>query len=201
MNLQRNEKILTSISLNYQLNMGLNNIDLPGFVVADLYKTLQIENNIKTSPEKDSDTDKIKTEKQILTDHNVQDWKFLGNNLKNITIITNQKEAVHLPDNELAFLTGILGACKLTLADVAIVNINSNPILSYKDILARLESKIVLLFGVEPIEFGLPISFPYFQLQPFSNVSFLYSPTLIDLEDDKVLKSKLWVCLRRIFGI
>lgn len=181
--------------------MSLNNIDLPGKVIAHLYKTLQVdeENSYTHQSEKPIDIPKLQTETgNGLKEYNL---KFLGNNAKNITIITSHETAVYLPDEELTFLTGILVACKLTLADVAIINFYHQAPGSYKELLSSLKSQTVILFGVQPEVFGLPLSFPYFQVQPFANTSFLYSPALKELANDKILKSKLWVCLRRIFGI
>jgi hypothetical protein len=47
----------------------------------------------------------------------------------------------------------------------------------------------------------LPLNFPHYQIQPFANCSFLYTPSLSEVETDKVQKSKLWVALRRLFNI
>jgi hypothetical protein len=179
--------------------MDLNHINLPAFVIADLYHSSLIdagETAAKPKPEE------IIIEKKSIPDRTETiDWKYLGENRKNILIIVNHKEGVHLSDDDLNFLTGILGACKLNLGDVAIVNLNNHPGTSYKELTGHFKSKNVFLFGVEPAAFGLPMSFPHFQLQSFANNSFLFSPVLKELENDKLLKSKLWVCLKRIFGI
>ena len=47
--------------------------------------------------------------------NNTESWKSLGNNQKNILIVVNYGNAVHLPDEELSFLTSMLAACKLSL--------------------------------------------------------------------------------------
>ena len=132
---------------------------------------------------------------------NAPQWKWLGENLKQVIVIVDHADAVHLPDTELSFLTGILGACKLSLADVAIINLQQAGGLDHKKVSEKIKSRITLLFGVEPEAYGLPVSFPAFQIQPFNQVSYLYSPSLSDVEQDKVLKSKLWVCLRRLFNV
>jgi hypothetical protein len=174
--------------------MDLNHIELPLSVVADLYHSSLIETGeapVKFQPEA------IITEKKTIA----TSWKWLGENRKNILIIVNYPDVVHLPDDELIFFTGILGACKLSIGDVAIVNLNNHHGTSYKELINHFKSKTLFLFGVDPDVFGLPMSFPHFQVQEFASRSFLFIPTLKELEDDKILKSKLWVCLRRIFGI
>src|SRR5436190_10124435 len=176
--------------------MGLNDIRLPASLIADLYKSSLVETN---ETKIDFKTKETLTEKQILNvDKGIA---ALGDNQKNISIIVSHNDVVHLPDAELNFLTGILGACKLSLGDVAIVNYNKHQSSTYKDVTDHFKSKIVLLFGIEPNVFGLPMSFPHFQPQTFSNCSFLFTPSLTELQDDKVLKSKLWVCLSRIFNV
>jgi hypothetical protein len=172
----------------------INHIKLPASVVADLYQYSLIDTNetAVNQPVADITNDKHASS---------SDWKWLGENRKNVLIIVNYSDAVHLSDNELTFLTGILGACKLSLADVSVLNLNNHPDASYKELVAYFKSKIVLLFAVEPASFGLPMSFPHFQIQPFAGNSFLFSPSLKELENDKVMKSKLWVCLKRLFNL
>jgi hypothetical protein len=179
--------------------MDLNHINLPAFIIADLYHSSIID--IGETSEKPKPGEIFTEKNPTLARAETIVWKYLGENRKNILIIINHNDVVHLPDDELNFLTDILGACKLSIGDVAIVNLNNHPGVSYKELTNHFKSKNVFLFGVEPEIFGLPMSFPHFQLQSFANNSFLFSPFLKELENDKLLKSKLWVCLKRIFGI
>jgi hypothetical protein len=176
------------------IEMDLNHLKLPVSVVVELYPSSLIDTDETALIHVDADR----------TENNkpaIPDWKWLGENRKNVMIIVNYPDAVHLPGNDLSFLTGILEACKLSLADVSILNLYNYPELSYKELVAFFKTRIVLLFAVEPSLFGLPMSFPHFQIQPFAGNSFLFSPSLIELEFDKVLKSKLWVCLKRLFNL
>jgi hypothetical protein len=127
--------------------------------------------------------------------------KSLGGNQKNILIVVNYDNVVHIPDEELEFLTNILKACHFSLDDVTIVNTNNFPGEGFRDYVKKFGSRIILLFGVDPVSFDLPVSFPEFQVQSFNSNTFLYSPTLQECRTDKLLKSKLWVCLQRIFGL
>ena len=175
--------------------MDLNNIELPGIMVADLYQSTLVDGT--EAKEKAA----ITTVAAAPIAQEKSTFKSLGNNQRNVLIVVKSNEAVYLPDNELEFLTGILGACKLSLADVAIVNLTNYHDASYKELTSFFKSKIALLFDVEPAQFGLPMNFPHYQIQPFANNSFLYSPSLKSLENDKVEKSKLWVCLKRLFNL
>lgn len=177
----------------------LNHIELPVTMVADLYGSSLINELNKSS---EIATQSVAIPDQIvMAESPVTAWKSLGSNQKNILVIVDDPASVHLPDHELTFFTGILTACRLTLADVAIVNLNSNPGASCKDLTTHFKSKYAFLFGVEPSSIGLPISFPYFQVQAFAGTSYLFSPSLKELEDDKLLKSKLWVCLKKLFNL
>ncbi|HQV55452.1 MAG: hypothetical protein IPH34_11755 [Chitinophagaceae bacterium] len=181
--------------------MGINNIDLPAIVVEQLFNSSLIDNEVAAEKANPISTP-IKTETASKSDNDsVQEWKSLGNNNKKILIVLKSEDAVHLPDNQLTFLTGILSACNLSLADVAIVNTINHPEVSYKELTTYFASKVVLLFDIEPATFGLPINFPFYQIQAFAGNSFLYSPSLNNLENDKIEKSKLWVCLKRLFNL
>jgi hypothetical protein len=180
--------------------MDLNHIELPASVVADLYHSSLIEDEtgIKKIVVAKKKEEEIAAVPEIVTP---SPWKSLGNNHKNILIIVKNNDVVHLADNELAFLTGILTACKLSLADVTIVNFNNHPGTTYKELTGWFKSKIVLLFDLEPSAFGLPMNFPHYQIQAFAGNSFLYSPSLKELENDRAEKTKLWVCLKRLFNL
>ena len=176
------------------VDKDINHIKLPALVAAELYHSSLIDAD-------DKPVDLLTDDQAEVKPAGLPVWKWLGENKKNILVIVSYPDAVHLPDNDLALLTGILGACKLSLADVAVFNHHNCPETSHKELLVFFKSKIVLLFAVEPASFGLPMSFPHFQIQPFAGNSFLFSPSLKELENDKILKSKLWVCLKRLFNL
>lgn len=180
--------------------MDLNHIELPASVIADLYAD-SLVNDPGMIEEPSVINKPIKDQPSIVAEDEMSPFRSLGNNNKSVLIIVNNPDAVHLPDDELQFLAGILGACKLTLEDVAIVNLNNHPGTLYKELTTHFKSRIVFLFDVEPAAFGLPMSFPYYQIQAFAGNSFLYSPSLKQLENDRVEKSKLWVCLKRLFNL
>jgi len=173
--------------------MNINDIQLTPQLVADLYRSSLVEMS-------ENPVEPIVAEIKEETATG-PGWKSLGNNKKNILIIAQYSDSTHLPDKELDFLTTMLGACKLGLDDVAIVNLNNHPGSLYKELTGHFKSKIVFLFDVEPASFGLPMNFPHYQLQAFANATFLYSPSLTELETDKLQKSKLWVCLKRLFNL
>lgn len=171
--------------------MDINHLQLPPRLLTDLYARSLIHTNENPVPEPGQGVKRTE----------LNEWRWLGENKKNILVLVKYEGSVHLPDKELQFLTNMLSACQLSLADVAIVNLLKQPQQSYKDLMDQFKSKVALLFDIEPSGLGLPMNFPFFQIQPFAACSFLYVPSLSVLEKDKVLKSKLWVSLRRLFNI
>lgn len=179
--------------------MDINHIELPAALVADLYASTLTDTGHKptaTTPAMPpAETGPARTDKPETA------WKSLGNNQKNILVVVNNAGIAFLPDHELSFLTGVLGACKLSLDDAAIVNFSNHAGMDYREMITHFKSRIVLLFDLEPAVFGLPMNFPVYQIQPFAGNSFLYAPSLKELENDRVEKSKLWVCLKRLFNL
>jgi hypothetical protein len=196
--------------------MGLNDIKLSPTLTVALYGNLLVEDTAgKLTAGREIFTEEYilieeaeapeppppPGKKKIAKEPTTGNLKSLGGNQKNILIVVKNDTVVHLPDEELEFLTNILKACQLSLDAVAIVNTNNAPDEGYKEYAKKFSSKIVLLFGIEPVSFDLPVNFPEFQVQSLNNTTFLYSPSLLECRTDKLLKSKLWVCLQRIFGL
>ena len=173
--------------------MDLNNLNLSPALLAALYPSSLVEDEaapaiVAAAPDSPQPSA-------------TPAWKSLGNNQQQILITVSYSGTTYLPDAALNLLTSMLTACKLSLGDVAIVNLQHYDNISGKEIISHFKSKRVLLFGMDPISFGLPVSFPTFQVQTVANTTYLYSPALDDIIDDKLAKSKLWVCLQRIFSI
>ena len=131
-------------------------------------------------------------------------YKFLGNNRRNVAVIVDSPGTPFLPDNQLSFLTKILEACRMNIGDIAIVNAATAPV-AIAGLRQQLAPTAVLLFGLEPVAIKLPINFPVFRLQPYDACTYLSAPALSQLvqnsEESKLLKSKLWVCLKTLFNV
>ena len=126
---------------------------------------------------------------------------FLGSNQKRIAILVDAAETLYLPDEELNFLLGILTACKLSMADIALINVSKNPGLQYTLITEQLKAEKIFLFGLGAESIKLPLQFPNYQVQKFNNQVYLSSVSLSELQKDKEEKLKLWACLKTIFSL
>ena len=178
--------------------MKLSANKLPPSVISDLYKKSLVEAESPALPQIQA---KATAVIEPMGKRIAEQIHFLGDNKKNILILVNYAHVNYLPDEELDFLTNMLSACKLSLTDVAIMNLYKTANPSYKDISGKINSSTILLFGTAPSMLELPVDFPHFQIQSFNNNTFLYTPPLENIKDDKILKSKLWVCLRKIFNL
>ena len=172
--------------------MSLNSIKFEPTDIAFLFKNSLVD--INTEPQ-------VLPKTKIETEQITSELKYLGENKKKTLVIVRNTDAVHIPDKQLSFLTKLLAACSLNLADVAIFNFQDHNSSEFNEILNYFKPKVVLLFDVEPGEFGLPMIFPQFQVQGYKDAVFVSSPSLDVIEPDKSLKGKLWVCLKKIFNL
>ena len=172
--------------------MSLNSIKFEPTDIAFLFKNSLVEINA---------THQILPQTDTNAEMPASRWKYLGENKKKTLVVVRNADAVHIPDQQLSFLTKLLAACSLNLADVAIFNFRDHNSSEFNEILNFFSPKIVLLFDVEPGEFGLPMIFPQFQVQGYKDAVFVSSPSLDVIEPDKSLKGKLWVCLKKIFNL
>ena len=192
--------------------MTLNNIQLSPSLLTNMYRSSLIEANEAQKTRKKAvgespminpviSKNDILAKDPIAPDSYRDGWKYLGEYKKNILLVVRYQTATYIPDEPLNFLTSVLGACKLSLGDIAILNLTNAPSVLHKDIQNKFTSSVTILFGLTPEELEMPVNFPEFQVQAFNNCTFLHTPTLEKLETDKVLKSKLWVCLRKMFNL
>jgi hypothetical protein len=166
--------------------MSLDNIKFTPNLIADLYDKSLVDLNI------------TKAKSQSATSKGVS---FLGNNEKNILIIINESDAAFLPDEDLNFLMNILKACKLSMADIALINCFQNKALHYDVLVKKFSPEKILFFDVEPASLDFPLQFPNYQLQKYNHQTYLSAPALKILAKDSNQKKQLWTCLITLFQI
>ena len=177
-------------------------IQLPGFVIADLYKnSLVITDEVKfvnTTYDIEEAPASEKTEEP-----EAAPVLYLGRNEKGIAVLVNNPQQRFLDDESLQLLTNMLSALQLAVNDIALFNLHQTPF-TYKEITARFGAQIYLLFGVSTQQIELPFQMPDYKVQSFDNCKFLCSTSLDKMKgsgkDAKVEKTKLWMCLKTLFG-
>jgi hypothetical protein len=125
----------------------------------------------------------------------------LGKAGKNILIVVNKPDTPFLPDGELEFLTKILTACQLGLADVAIVNWHKAPHQNTAAIMEQVSAKEVILFDTDPALFGLPSDLSRFTVTTLQNRQFVAAPALKEIEKTREAKQQLWLSLKQLFCV
>jgi DNA polymerase III psi subunit len=162
--------------------MNLNNISLSPHLIADLYHHSLVEGHATAMPQTPP----------VLS---------LGKGGKGILIVVNKPDVPYLPDSELDFLTKVLLACQLSLADVAIINWNKAPHHDAESVMEQFKARHVILFDLNAAQFGLPSNLPPYSVYPVHDRRFVAAPSLHQIEKTKEAKGQLWVALKQLFGL
>lgn len=130
--------------------------------------------------------------------------KFIGEHLKKVAVIIKDDLAVHLNETDFQLLTSILNACKLTIADIALINVAQQKI-SLHEILEQLPSKLVIIFEVTSTELKIKLPTTLYKPIQLGETYLLFSNSLSIMQgkDDfaKVEKLKLWTVLKQLFQL
>jgi len=130
--------------------------------------------------------------------------KYLGEHLKQVTVIVKDELAVYLNENDLNLLSSILGACKLTLADIALINVAQQK-LSLHEILDTLPSKLVIIFDVSGAALKIKLPTTLYKSIQLGDTYLLFSNSLSLMQGSdqsaKLEKSKLWTILKQLFQL
>ena len=173
-------------------------IQLPDFLIANLYRNSLVILDDEQKLVETSSPVNMPTAETV-----VREW-WLGSNLQKITLLVDQKDTLYVNDESLRFLSNILGACKLNLGDVAIVNYQNEPV-NYTFLKENTTPQHLILFGVTAKQIQLPFTVPNYQVQKYDNCSFLIAAGLEtmlgDSQEAKLEKSKLWLSLKKMFNM
>ena len=188
--------------------MSLNNIQLQDLVISELYRDNLVASSGPQTP-LTAQSSQLEAPSPTPPAHGSQltaqsSYKFLGNNRRKITIVVSSPGIAFLPDDQLNVLTRMLEACKMNVGDVAILNHAAAPVI-IAPLKQQLQPEFILLFGPRPPDIGLPMDFPVFKIQAYDQCTYLTAPSLEELvqpgDEGRLLKSKLWVCLKTLFEI
>ena len=130
--------------------------------------------------------------------------KYLGEHLKQVTIIVKDELAVYLNENDLTLLSSILSACKLTLADIALINVAQQK-LSLHEILNVLPSKLVMIFDVSSTTLKIKLPTTLYKSIQLGDTYLLFSNSLSLMQGGdqsaKLEKGKLWAIFKSLFQL
>ena len=101
-------------------------------------------------------------------------------------------------DQGMRFLSDVLKACNLSLDEVALFE-GPGPG-DLESLRTTCDPRAMILFGIDPTATGLPLHVPHFQVTEHGGIKLISAPPLEEMFEDKLLKSSLWVGLKKIFG-
>lgn len=128
-------------------------------------------------------------------------YAWMGSRAKPILIVVSEEKAPFISPEDLPFLTRILGACKLTIDEVALFNLATHPAADPEDWLAFFSPRIVISFGVLPAQLGLPVDFPRYQLQAIKGSTYMHAASLTLLAAELEERKQCWTSLKRLFNL
>lgn len=164
--------------------MSLDNIQLSTYLLHNLYNKSLVD---------------LEPEQQIKDSLLTNTIKYLGKNEKSLIILVKDEKNVFLDDEDLNFLIKMMSACKVTLGDMALINIYNEHQVNYQLIMQELKPEKIIFFGPKPQQLSFPLEFPLYQLQRYNKQVYLSAPSLDILKNNKEEKTKLWACLQQLF--
>ncbi len=177
--------------------MGINHLRLSSELIAALYPE-----SLVAGVENASVKESVRIPKPASV--KTAAYPFMGENNRSICFLANYPEEDFLPAEQLGFLTKMLTACKLSLNDVALLNI-AHVTFDLAELRVQLHPRIIFLWGITPASVGLKPGLPDFDISVFDGVSVVpvLSPDLMSENrlDSTEFKQRLWTCLKKLFTL
>jgi hypothetical protein len=187
--------------------MKEENNKLPNSVLVNLYKESLVLGTASANVDKKAPTSLPIEEKNSTIEAEeplIAPIKFLGEHQKKILVLVQDMDAVHLNERAFDLLTSILNACKLTIADIALINL-ANKNFSLHQILTQVPSDFVLIFDINPMQLKIKLPTKLYTPILLGTTQLLFSNNLSQMQGidqaSKIEKTKLWSALKLIFKL
>lgn len=161
--------------------MSLNKLKIPGIMLAGMYKN----------------------ELVVLREHIATGGDVAGTapeEIKEVLIVLEEPVSGPVSEQSTAIVSKILAACKWPLHNTTLLNITGAPV-TWNQLKLEGIPRICILFGPGAQALDLPVVFPEFRIHPLGDTKFLQCPSPQQVEQDKLLKSKLWLCMKELFNV
>lgn len=161
------------------------------YLISEKQKSvIKIQDN--TVPESFSSVEEVvEAEKEAAIVTSVRDFTYLGENNKYFLILIDDKAHKELNAPHLELLLKIMLAKKLELRDLAILNLNNYPNVSFTDLKEFFGCNRLALFGISPLQISLP-SLTANQSEKHDGVSILATYSLEEMINDETKKKQFW---------
>ena len=134
----------------------------------------------------------------------LNNFKYLGDHHKKIVVLVSDPASVYLNEADFILLTSILNACRLTIADIALVNLG-NQKAGLHQILNLLPSKLVIAFELDSKALKIKLPTQLYKVIPLGENNLLFSKSLASMQGTDIAakqeKAKLWAVLKQIFQL
>jgi hypothetical protein len=195
--------------------MGINHIRLSSDLIAALYPESLVagkdfapaeENVVSANPKagKKYAPSKENVPASNLIADKTPDYPFMGENKRSICILANDPERDFLPTEQLEFLKKMLAACKLSLNDIALLNI-AHVSFDLAELRLQLHPQILFLWGIPPASVGLKSDLPDFTVTMIDGISVIPVLEPDSMSENRPegteFKQRLWTCLKKLFTL
>jgi len=119
-------------------------------------------------------------------------FKYMGENKKEVLILTEDKNQEYISDADALLLGKILTAVGLTMNDVALVNIASYPNLDWMKLRTEVKYRYMIAFTPSAALLHKNLQIPLYTTKRTNTLDFLISDKLSSLEQSIDQKKKLW---------
>lgn len=107
----------------------------------------------------------------------------------------------YAPESDAALqLMRMLGACKLSASDFAVVQVAPDQIVAWHLLKAHTGATKVLLLGVPPVQLGIHAMMTLHEINHFNGVQWMVTTTLDEISTNAPLKQHLWThMLKKVY--
>jgi hypothetical protein len=186
--------------------MKIEKTILPPAVLVSLYKDSLVLADMEIKPVKIAENKLHGKEQETITEETemASPIKYLGDHHKKILVVVNDPASVYLNESDFILLTSILNACRLTIADIALINLG-NQKASLHEMLTKLPSLLVIVFELDSKALKIKLPSTLYKVTPLGETNLLFSAALSTMQgsstDAKKEKGKLWTVLKQIFQL
>lgn len=124
-------------------------------------------------------------------------FNYLGENNKFMLLLIQEDSHPNLRSNELEALANILGAKRMSIKDVAIVNQRKYSASSWKEFKAYFACSSIVLFGIDPQEVKIrPL--PKNAITDFEGMQVLFTYSFAEMLDSVDKKREFWNQMKKL---
>lgn len=124
-------------------------------------------------------------------------FNYLGENNKFMLLLIQEDSHPNLRSNELEALANILGAKRMSLKDVAIVNQRKYSASSWKEFKAYFACSSIVLFGIDPTEIKIR-TLPRNAITDFEEMQVLFTYSFAEMLSNVDKKREFWNQMKKL---